>query len=213
MPQVVEFRSKRYKEAAKKAVPTPVAVDQAIGLLKEFKGTKFDQSVELIFSLGIDPKQADQMIRGSVSLPHGIGKSKRVIAFCQENFVEAAKAFGKILAENGIRLVYGGGSIGFEGIGVVAGGEEEAAVGAEGQRRPFVAADPLGGNLDHHLLGGHVQGQPAGRAAGEHGIVGNATAERRAGSAVEGNTHGTYAGPRSDSVRERQHASACNLVG
>jgi large subunit ribosomal protein L1 len=98
MPQVVEFRSKRYKEAAKKAVPTPVAVDQAIDLLKGFKATKFDQSVELIFSLGIDPKQADQMIRGSMSLPHGIGKTKRVVAFCPDHLAPQATAAGAIRA-------------------------------------------------------------------------------------------------------------------
>ena len=86
MAQVVtQFRSKRYKEAAKKATETLVPVDQGVDALKQFKPTKFDQSVELIFSLGIDPKQADQMIRGSLSLPHGIGKAKRVIAFCPEH--------------------------------------------------------------------------------------------------------------------------------
>ena len=70
MAQVVtQFRSKRYKEAAKSAVVDPVGVDQAVDAVKKFKPTKFDQSVELIFSLGIDPKQADQMIRGSLSLP------------------------------------------------------------------------------------------------------------------------------------------------
>src|SRR5688500_20107098 len=85
MAKVVEqFRSKRYKEAAKKAVEAPLPVDQGVDALKQFKPTKFDQSVELIFSLGIDPKQADQMIRGSLSLPHGIGKAKRVIVFSPE---------------------------------------------------------------------------------------------------------------------------------
>jgi len=83
MPVVIQ-RSKRYKEAAKKAVPTPVDVDKAVDVLKGFNPTKFDQSVELIFSLGIDAKQADQMIRGSLSLPHGIGKSKRVVALCPD---------------------------------------------------------------------------------------------------------------------------------
>jgi large subunit ribosomal protein L1 len=98
MPQVVEQRSKRYKEAAKKAVVDPVPVDQAVDVLKEFKPTKFDQSVELIFSLGIDPKQADQMIRGSLSLPHGIGKAKRVVAFCPEHLVTAALNAGAVRA-------------------------------------------------------------------------------------------------------------------
>ncbi|HSI34671.1 MAG: 50S ribosomal protein L1 [Phycisphaerae bacterium] len=95
---VVERRSKRYKKAAEKAITAPVAVDAAIEVVKGFPGTKFDQSVELIFSLGIDPKQADQMIRGSVSLPHGIGKAKRVIAFCPPHLVDIAKAAGAIEA-------------------------------------------------------------------------------------------------------------------
>jgi large subunit ribosomal protein L1 len=97
MPQVLE-RSKRYKEAATKAVEQPQTVEAAVGVLKQFKPTKFDQSVEVIFSLGIDPKQADQMIRGSVSLPHGIGKSKRVIAFCPEHLVVSALNAGAIKA-------------------------------------------------------------------------------------------------------------------
>src|SRR6186997_1877384 len=97
MPVVIK-RSKRYKKAAEKAVTTPVAVDQAIDAVKAFPPTKFDQSVELIFNLGIDPKQADQAIRSSVSLPHGIGKAKRVIAFCPDHLVEAAKAAGAVKA-------------------------------------------------------------------------------------------------------------------
>src|SRR5688500_4059714 len=91
-------RSKRYREAAKNAVADPLPVDQAIDALKKFKPTKFDQSVEVIFSLSIDPKQADQMIRGSVSLPHGIGKSKRVVAFCPEHLVTTALNAGAIKA-------------------------------------------------------------------------------------------------------------------
>jgi large subunit ribosomal protein L1 len=98
MPQVVELRSKRYKEAAKKTVEQPQPLDQAVDVLKGFAPTKFDQSVELIFSLGIDPKQADQMIRGSLSLPHGIGKSKRVIAFCPEHLVTSALNAGAVRA-------------------------------------------------------------------------------------------------------------------
>jgi large subunit ribosomal protein L1 len=98
MPQVVELRSKRYKEAAKKATEQPQPLDQAIDVLKGFAPTKFDQSVELIFSLGIDPKQADQMIRGSLSLPHGIGKSKRVVAFCPEHLVTSALNAGAVRA-------------------------------------------------------------------------------------------------------------------
>lgn len=98
MPQVVQRRSKRFKKAEEKAVTTPVPVDQAIDAVKAFPPTKFDQSVELIFSLGIDPKQADQMIRGSISLPHGVGKTKRVIAFVSDHLVQTAKDAGAVEA-------------------------------------------------------------------------------------------------------------------
>src|SRR5438067_4867884 len=97
MPVTIK-RSKRYKSAAEKAVTDPVAPGQAIDALKALPPTKFDQSVELIFSLGIDPKQADQMIRGSLSLPHGIGKAKRVIAFCPDHLVTTALNAGAIKA-------------------------------------------------------------------------------------------------------------------
>src|SRR5918993_5649539 len=99
MAKVVnQFRSKRYKEAATKAVEGPQAVDKAVEVVKSFKGTKFDQSVELIFSLGIDAKHADQMIRGSLSLPHGIGKAKRVIAFCPDHLTTLALNAGAVQA-------------------------------------------------------------------------------------------------------------------
>ena len=68
----------------------------------KYKGARprkgFDQTVELVMHLGIDPKQADQMIRGSVSLPHGIGKTKSVIVFCEDVLAEAAKAAGALEA-------------------------------------------------------------------------------------------------------------------
>jgi large subunit ribosomal protein L1 len=97
MPVIVT-RSKRYKEAAKKAIAEAVTVDAAVDLVKSFPATKFDQTVELIFSLGIDAKQADQMIRGSLSLPHGVGKTKRVVAFCPDHLVAQATAAGAMRA-------------------------------------------------------------------------------------------------------------------
>src|SRR3984885_1911330 len=97
MPVVIQ-RSKRYREAAKKQVMEPMAVDPAVDLLKSYNAPKFDQSVELIFSLGIDAKQADQMIRGSLSLPHGVGKSKRVVAFCPDHLAAGALAAGAVKA-------------------------------------------------------------------------------------------------------------------
>jgi len=103
MPVIVK-RSKRYKEAAKKAVAQTLSVEKGIEVLKGFPATKFDQSVELIFSLGIDAKQADQMIRGSLSLPHGVGKTKRVVAFCPEHLVATATSAGAVRA-GGAELV------------------------------------------------------------------------------------------------------------
>ncbi len=97
MPLIV-IRSKRYKKAAEKATHDLKPVDQAVELLKTFTPTKFDQSVEVIFSLGIDAKHADQMIRGSLSLPHGIGKAKRVVAFCPDHLVKVALDAGAIKA-------------------------------------------------------------------------------------------------------------------
>jgi len=91
-------RSKRYKQAMKNASAEPVAPEKGVEVLKTFPPTKFDQSVELIFALGIDAKQADQMIRGSLSLPHGIGKAKRVVAFCPEHLTAAATAAGAVRA-------------------------------------------------------------------------------------------------------------------
>lgn len=72
----------------------PVPLEQAVGLLKQFGNTKFDQSVEIAMRLGVDSKQADQIVRGSIVLPHGIGKSLRVIVFAKGDMVEQAKAAG-----------------------------------------------------------------------------------------------------------------------
>ncbi len=71
-------------------------LEEAIDKVKGFKATKFEQSVDLCMHLGIDTKQADQAVRGSLSLPHGIGKSKRVVAFCGDDHAEAAREAGAV---------------------------------------------------------------------------------------------------------------------
>jgi len=91
-------RSKRYQKEALQVSETPLSLDQAIDKVKSFKGVKFDQTVECVLLLGIDPKQTDQLVRGSLSLPHGVGKQKKVIAFCDDSEVEAAKKAGAIEA-------------------------------------------------------------------------------------------------------------------
>lgn len=87
-------RSKRYKELETKVPAEPVSLDEAIKVLKGFDGTKFDQTVEIHMNLGIDPKQADQIIRGSLVLPHGIGKTQRVIVFAKDAAADAAREAG-----------------------------------------------------------------------------------------------------------------------
>lgn len=68
----------------------------AVKVLKGFKQPKFDQAVECCMHLGIDPRQADQQLRGAVTMPHGTGKSARVVCFCSEDKVEAVKAAGAV---------------------------------------------------------------------------------------------------------------------
>jgi large subunit ribosomal protein L1 len=72
----------------------PLPVGEAVAILKKFNTTKFDQTVEIAMHLGIDPKQADQLVRGSIVLPHGIGKSQRVVVFAKGDKVDEAKAAG-----------------------------------------------------------------------------------------------------------------------
>jgi len=76
----------------------PLPLNEAVSTLKKFSGPKFDQAVEVCLHLGIDPTHADQLVRGSIALPKGIGKSKRVIAFCTDDHVAAAKEAGAIEA-------------------------------------------------------------------------------------------------------------------
>ncbi len=107
MPQ----RSVRYRKQVEivGGSSEPVSVDEGIERIKKFaavgadrsykngrKRKAFDQTVELVLHLGIDPKQADQMLRGAISLPKGTGRTQRVIAFCDESMAEAAKAAGAV---------------------------------------------------------------------------------------------------------------------
>jgi large subunit ribosomal protein L1 len=88
--------AKRMKTMMEKLPKTedPISVDEAVKILKQFPPRKFDQTVEVCIRLGIDPKQADQMVRGSIVLPHGIGKSKKVVVFAKGDKAEEAKAAG-----------------------------------------------------------------------------------------------------------------------
>ena len=79
---------------AKTPGKNPVPLQQAVDLLKQFAGRKFDQTVEIHMTLGIDPAQADQIVRGSVVLPHGIGKVQRVIVFAKGDLAKLATEAG-----------------------------------------------------------------------------------------------------------------------
>jgi large subunit ribosomal protein L1 len=96
-------QTKRQKAYAEKlGTPAPMEVAKAVqalkslqtGLPKAIKPAKTDQTVEVAVRLGIDPKQADQLVRGSIVLPHGIGKSQRVLVFCQGPNANVAKEAG-----------------------------------------------------------------------------------------------------------------------
>ena len=88
-------RSKSYRAAAEKvnenAVYGPL---EAIRLAKENAKTTYDETVEVVFRLGIDPRKADQMVRGTVNLPHGTGKTARVLVFANGDKAEAAREAG-----------------------------------------------------------------------------------------------------------------------
>ena len=97
MYQSVTYR----KQLEKRSGSEVLSVEDALAKVKEMadirsdrkykngkKRKAFDQTVEIVMHLGIDPRQADQMLRGAISLPKGLGKSRRVIAFCEESLAE-----------------------------------------------------------------------------------------------------------------------------
>lgn len=103
--------SKRYLESRKLVDPKKkYELKDAVDLLKSFKLAKFDESVEVAMKLGIDPKQSDQLIRGAISLPKGIGKSLKVIAFASGEKAALAKKAGadEVGAEELVKKVEGG---------------------------------------------------------------------------------------------------------
>ncbi len=86
-------RGKKYQAARKEIQSRGYTLEEAIPLVKRTKPSTFDETLEIAFLLGVDPKHADQMVRGTVVLPHGTGKSKRVLAIASgEKIAEAEKA-------------------------------------------------------------------------------------------------------------------------
>jgi large subunit ribosomal protein L1 len=88
-------KGKKYREASSKVDPDQLyGPREAISMLKEFPDRKFDETIELSVRLGVDPRKADQMVRGAVSLPAGTGKSVRVVVFAKGEKASAAKEAG-----------------------------------------------------------------------------------------------------------------------
>ena len=88
------FRGKKYKKIAESIDRAKAyGLKEAIEILKKSE-LKFDQTVEVHFNLGVDPKHSDQVVRGTVVLPHGTGRSVRVLVFCKDNNLEVAKNAG-----------------------------------------------------------------------------------------------------------------------
>ena len=88
------FRGKKYKKVAEAFDRNKAyGLSEAIEILKKSE-VKFDQTVEVHFNLGVDPKHSDQVVRGTVVLPHGTGRQVRVLVFCKDNNIEVAKNAG-----------------------------------------------------------------------------------------------------------------------
>jgi len=107
----MKFRSKRYTESKKKRLKSKeYELKEAVSVLKTFNKTKFDETVEVVMKLGVDPKRSDQMVRGSFSLPKGIGKELRVVVFASGEKAELAKKAGamEVGGDDLIKKIEGG---------------------------------------------------------------------------------------------------------
>src|SRR5215472_2530107 len=87
-------QGKKYTAAAVQVERKPYAIEQAVPLVQKVKFAKFDETVELHMRLGVDPKHADQMVRGTVVLPNGLGKSKKVLVITSGDKIREAEEAG-----------------------------------------------------------------------------------------------------------------------
>lgn len=85
---------KRFRAAASRVEKTPYPLDKAVGMVKDNAKAKFDETVEVAMRLGVDPRHADQMVRGTVVLPHGIGKTVSVLVFADGEKIKEAQDAG-----------------------------------------------------------------------------------------------------------------------
>lgn len=91
---MAQKQGKKYLAAAKQVEARVYSVAEAVGLAQKIKFTKFNETVEIHMRLGVDPKHADQMVRGTVVLPNGLGKSKKVLVIASGEKVREAEAAG-----------------------------------------------------------------------------------------------------------------------
>jgi len=104
-------RGKKFRAAADKIERRPYALEEAMGLVKEAAYANFDETVEMSMRMGVNPRHADQMVRGTVVLPHGTGKSLRVLAVCEgpaQKDAEAAGADFVLTADDAVGKIQGG---------------------------------------------------------------------------------------------------------
>jgi large subunit ribosomal protein L1 len=90
----VAKHGKKFKQAVAKVEPKPYPLREALQLAKDASFVKFDETVEIALRLGVDPKHADQMVRGTVVLPHGLGKTARVLVFASGEKIREAEEAG-----------------------------------------------------------------------------------------------------------------------
>lgn len=104
-------KGKKYSAAASKIERRPYPIEEAIGLVKEASYAGFDETVEVAMRLGVNPRHADQMVRGTVVLPHGTGKSRTVLAVCEgpaQKTAEEAGADHVLSADDAAEKIQGG---------------------------------------------------------------------------------------------------------
>ncbi len=87
-------QGKKYRKASEEIDRTPATIPEAVGRVKAAAFAKFDETLEIALRLGVDPKHADQMVRGTVVLPHGTGRSARVLVFASGEKMQEAEAAG-----------------------------------------------------------------------------------------------------------------------
>jgi len=104
-------RGKKYREAAGKVERRPYPLEEAVGLVKNSAFASFDETVEVSMRLGVNPRHADQMVRGTVVLPHGTGKSRTVLVVCEGPDQKAAQEAGAnhvLSGEEAVAKIQGG---------------------------------------------------------------------------------------------------------